>query len=126
MVVKGSHLCDSAELTLPYGTSKARLSRSSYDLIGGKTKDRLRALPPALHEPIKDGIQDVKIPVATARGRKEGMKKNEEDKENARADRTRWGRYARLLLALDVPYTIQLAKIARHTASSDREPVPSR
>jgi L-rhamnonate dehydratase len=93
------------------------LGKPVYDLIGGKTKDRLKAyatghFTPRLREM---GFRDSKIPVryGPADG-KEGLKKNDEDIKKAREV---IGPDGDLMLdcymALDVPYTIQLAKIAR-------------
>lgn len=93
------------------------LGRPVYDLIGGKTKDRLRAYATGIFTQRNKelGFRDVKIPVryGPADG-KEGLKKNEEDIKKTREV---LGPEGDLMLdcymALDVPYTIQLAKIAR-------------
>jgi len=94
------------------------LGKPVYELIGGKTKDRLKAYATTAaygerHKAM--GFRDVKIPVrhGPADG-KEGLKENEED---IRKTRELIGPDGDLMLdcymALDVPYTIQLAKIAR-------------
>jgi L-alanine-DL-glutamate epimerase-like enolase superfamily enzyme len=93
------------------------LEKPVYELIGGKTKDRLRAYATGIYTERhkKMGFRDVKIPVryGPADG-KEGLKKNEED---IKKTRELIGPDGDLMLdcymALDVPYTIQLAKVAR-------------
>jgi len=93
------------------------LEKPVYELIGGKTKDRLRAYATGIYtERHKEmGFRDVKIPVryGPADG-KEGLKKNEED---IKKTRELIGPDGDVMLdcymALDVPYTIQLAKVAR-------------
>ncbi len=93
------------------------LEKPVYDLIGGKTKDRLRAYATGIYTERhkKMGFRDVKIPVRYGPSDgKEGLKKNEED---IKKTRELIGPDGDVMLdcymALDVPYTIQLAKVAR-------------
>lgn len=93
------------------------LDKPVYELIGGKTKDRLRAYATGIYtERHKEmGFRDVKIPVRYGpTDGKEGLKKNEED---IKKTRELIGPDGDVMLdcymALDVPYTIQLAKVAR-------------
>ena len=63
------------------------LGRPVYDLIGGKTKDRLRAYATGIFTQRNKelGFRDVKIPVRHGPGDgKEGLKKNEEDIKKTR------------------------------------------
>jgi L-alanine-DL-glutamate epimerase-like enolase superfamily enzyme len=93
------------------------LHRPVYELIGGKTKERVRAYATGIYtERHKEmGFRDVKIPVryGPADG-KEGLRKNEQDMKRTRE---LIGPDGDIMLdcymALDVPYTIQLAKLAR-------------
>ena len=93
------------------------LRKPVYELIGGKTKERVRAYATGIYtERHKEmGFRDVKIPVryGPADG-KEGLRKNEQDMKRTRE---LIGPDGDIMLdcymALDVPYTIQLAKLAR-------------
>jgi len=93
------------------------LHKPVYELIGGKTKERVRAYATGIYtERHKEmGFRDVKIPVryGPADG-KEGLRKNEQDMKRTRE---LIGPDGDIMLdcymALDVPYTIQLAKLAR-------------
>ena len=93
------------------------LRKPVYELIGGKTKERVRAYATGIYtERHKEmGFKDVKIPVryGPADG-KEGLRKNEQDMKRTRE---LIGPDGDIMLdcymALDVPYTIQLAKLAR-------------
>jgi len=93
------------------------LEKPVYELIGGKTKNRLRAYATGIYTERhkKMGFRDVKIPVRYGpTDGKEGLKKNEED---IKKTRELIGPDGDVMLdcymALDVPYTIQLAKVAR-------------
>lgn len=92
------------------------LNTPVYQLIGGRTKEEVRVYATGFYTDAyrKRGIRDTKLPVrfGPADG-KEGLKKNAEDIATAREIIGDGDIMLDCYMALDVPYTIQLAKIAR-------------
>ncbi len=87
-----------------------------YQLIGGQTKESVKVYATGFYTDAyrKMGVTDTKLPLrfGPADG-KEGLKKNAEDMAKAREIIGDGDIMLDCYMALDVPYTIQLAKIAR-------------